>query len=434
MNCKTLWILVIFISLFLAFNNPDLLVSAESSTKWIKTFDTGGDDEAYSIKIDDDGFIFIGITNFDTFGRYDAWLIKTDSRGEMQWNQNYGGLYSDRAHALVTTVDGGYAFAGSTNSYGIGNADAWLVKVDSDGNVEWNQTYGGPLDDHCWSLVVADDGGYVLLCQTTSFGSGDSDSDVWVIKVDSLGELEWNQTYGGNNFESVSSLIRTNDGGYAFSASTLSFGAGSTDFWLVKLDSYGNVEWNQSYGGPGVEFANSIVETNDGGYAIAGSTSALVDGNADVWLVKVDSLGNMEWNKTYGGPIADYCESIITSDSGDITLACVTQVSRREDLPPFGDGVFWLFTVDSLGNLGLNQTYGVSAHHSHTSLVAVDDGFIFGGSSRDNAGYRDFWLAKIGESQIEQELLIYILIPILVVVVIVILLIYKRSKNSQKMS
>ena len=432
MNCKTFWILVIFSLLFLALYGPDLLVSAESSTTWIKTFDTGGDDEAYSVKIDDDGFIFVGITNFDTFGGYDAWLIKTDSQGEMQWNQNYGGVFGDRAHALVTTVDGGYAFAGRTNSYGVGNADVWLVKLDSDGNVEWNQTYGGPLDDHSWSLVVADDGGYVLLCQTTSFGSGDS--DVWVIKVDSLGEVEWNQTYGGNNFESVSSIIRTNDGGYAFSASTLSFGAGSTDFWLVKLDSYGNVEWNQTYGRPGVEFANSLVETVDGGYAIAGSTSALVDGNADVWLVKVDSLGNMEWNKTYGGPIADYCESMVTSDNGDITLACVTQVSRREHLPPFGDGVFWLFTVDSLGNLGLNQTYGVSAHHSHTSLVAVDGGFVFGGSTRDNAGYRDFWLAKIGEGQIEQELLIYILIPILVVVVIMILLLYKRRKNSQKMS
>ena len=95
MNCKIFWILVIFSSLFLAFYNPDLLVSAESSTKWTKTFDTGGNDVAYTVKIDDDGFIFVGITNFDTFGSYDAWLIKTDSQGEMQWNQNYGGFFKD---------------------------------------------------------------------------------------------------------------------------------------------------------------------------------------------------------------------------------------------------------------------------------------------------------------------------------------------------
>ena len=432
MDCKTVWVFVFLSSLFLAFSTPDLLVSAESPAKWINTFDNGRDDEAYSVTIDDDGFIFAGITNFDTFGRYDAWLIKMDLEGEMQWNQNYGGLFSDRAYSLVTTNDGGYAFSGSTDSYGAGNADVWLVKVDSLGNMEWNQTYGGPLDDHSWSLVVTDDGGYVLLCDTTSFGSGGS--DVWVIKVDSSGEVEWNRTYGGNDFESVSTIIRTNDGGYAFAASTTSFGAGSSDFWLVKLDSYGNVEWNQTFGGSGVEFANSLVETIDGGYALAGSTSALVDGNADVWLVKVDSFGNMEWNKTYGGPIADYCDSMVTSGDGDYTLACVSQVSTRDLLPPFGDGVFWLFTVDSLGDLELNQTYGVSAHHTHTSLVAVEGGYIFGGSTRDNGGYRDFWLAEIGENQVEQEVLIYILIPIMFVVVIIILLIYKRNKNTQKMS
>ena len=292
MDCKTVWVLVIIVSLSLAFSNPDLLVSAEPSAKWIKAFDNGGDDEAYTVKIDDDGFIFAGITNFDTFGGYDAWLIKMDFKGEMQWSRNYGGLFSDGAYSLVTTIDGGYAFAGSTNSYGVGNADVWLVKVDSSGNVEWNQTYGGPLDDQCWSLVVTDDGGYVLLCDTTSFGSGGS--DVWVVKVDSLGNPEWNYTYGGNDFESVSTIIRTNDGGYAFAASTTSFGAGSSDFWLVKLDSYGNMEWNQTFGGSGVEFANSLAETIDGGYALAGSTSSLVNGNADVWLVKVDSFGNME--------------------------------------------------------------------------------------------------------------------------------------------
>jgi predicted secreted protein len=429
MSWKILWVLVIVGSLSLAFSSPDLLVSAEPSTKWTKTFDSGGDDEAYSVKVGDNGYILAGRTNLDTFGRYDAWLIKTDSHGEVQWNRNYGGLFNDRAHSLVATVDGGYAFAGSTNSYGAGNADVWLVRVDNNGDMLWNKTYGGSLDDHSWSLVVTGDGGFALLCDTTSYGSGGS--DVWLIKVDSSGDIEWNQTYGGNDFESVSTIIRTNDGGYAFAASTTSFGAGSSDFWLVKLDSYGNVEWNQTYGGSGVEFANSLVETVDGGYALAGSTSALVAGNADVWFVKVDSFGNMEWNKTYGGPIADYCDSIVTSCNGDYTLACVSQPPVRTLTPPFGDGVFWLFTIDCLGGLELNQTYGVSAHHSHTSLLVADGSYIFGGSTRDNAGYRDFWLVKIGESQIEQEVIIYILIPILVVVVLIILLIYKRNKNSK---
>ena len=430
MNWKIVWVLVIVASLFLAFSSQYLEASAEPSTIWTKTFNSGGDDEAYSVKLCDDGYILAGITNYSTFGKYDAWLIKTDKKGEMQWNQNYGGLFNDRAYSLVTTIDGGYAFAGSTNSYGAGNADVWLVRVDHNGEMLWNKTYGGPLDDHSWSLLVTDDGGYALLCVTTSYGSGSS--DVWLIKADSSGDIEWNQTYGGNDFESVSTIIRTNDGGYAFAASTTSFGAGSSDFWLVKLDSFGNVEWNQTYGGSGVEFANSLVETIDGGYALAGSTSALVAGNADVWLVKVDSFGNMEWNKTYGGPLADYCDSMVTSGNGECTLACVSQPPVRSLSPPFGDGVFWLLTVDSLGGVELNQTCGISAHHSLTSLVIADGSYIFGGSTRDNEGYRDFWLTKIGESQNEQESVIYILIPILVVVVIIILLVYRRNKNPQK--
>ena len=149
MDCKTVWVLVIIVSLSLAFSNPDLLVSAEPSAKWIKAFDNGGDDEAYTVKIDDDGFIFAGITNFDTFGGYDAWLIKMDFKGEMQWSRNYGGLFSDGAYSLVTTIDGGYAFAGSTNSYGVGNADVcWLRLILQ---VTWN---GTRLTEDRWMINV----------------------------------------------------------------------------------------------------------------------------------------------------------------------------------------------------------------------------------------------------------------------------------------
>jgi hypothetical protein len=421
MNWKIFWASVLITLFFLISSYPYLVVSAESSTKWTRDFDGGGDDEGYSVKVGNGGYVFAGITNSSSFGKYDAWLIKTDSYGEMEWNRTYGSLFNDGAHSLVN-VGGGYAFAGSTNSYGVGNADVWLVQVDHNGVMLWNKTYGGPLDDHCWSLVVTSDGGYALLCDTTSYGSGGS--DVWLIKVDSSGNVEWNQTYGGTGFDSVSTIIRTNEGGYALACSTTSFGAGSSDFWLIKVDSYGNVEWNQTYGGSGVEFANSLVQTSDGGYALAGGTSALVAGNADVWLVKVDSLGNLEWNQTYGGPIADYCDSLIICGDGGFTLACNTQE------PTFGDGDFWLAKVDSLGNMLWNQTCGVSAHHSHTSLLADDSGYIFGGSTRDNFGYRDFWLAKISESQTGQEVVIYILIPILVIAAFIIVLIYRRNKNS----
>ncbi|MCK4885509.1 hypothetical protein KAS24_05490, partial [Candidatus Bathyarchaeota archaeon] len=210
---KIVWGLVIVGVMFLAFSIPYSVATAEPSTNWIMTFDGPGDDEAYSVKVGDEGYVLAGITNSSGFGQYDAWLIKTDSSGAMEWNRTYGGLFNDRVYSLVSTSDGGYALAGSTTSFGAGSADVWLVKVDSLGNLEWNQTYGGSDRDHCRSLVATSDGGYTLVCSTNSFGAGDT--DVWLVKVDSSGGLEWNQTYGGSGSESVSTVIETNDGGYA---------------------------------------------------------------------------------------------------------------------------------------------------------------------------------------------------------------------------
>ena len=178
--------------IFLAFGIPYLVVFAEPSAKWIRTFDGIGDDEAYSVQVDDIGYVLTGITNSSGFGQYDAWLIKTDSSGDIKWNRTYGGLLNDRVDSLVTTGDGGYVLAGSTTSFGAGSTDVWLVKVDSFGNLEWNQTYGGSIADYCDSMVVSSDGGYTLACisQTPTFGDG----VFWLVKVDSVGNLEWNQT------------------------------------------------------------------------------------------------------------------------------------------------------------------------------------------------------------------------------------------------
>ena len=296
--------------------------------------------------------------------------------------------------------------------------------------MEWTQTYDGQDYDSCRSLIATSDGGYALLGYTISSrsestSSGLANSDVWLVKVNSLGNMEWNQTYGGTSLDSVSSIIENVDGSYALGCSTVSFGAGNADFWLVIVDSVGVPKWNQTYGGSGTEYLNSLVVTIDGGYALAGSTNSFGSGSADVWLVKVDPLGNMEWNQTYGGPIADYCDSMVTSGNGGFALACIVQP------PTFWDGNFWLITVDSLGNLELNQTYGSSAHHSPTSVLNTKDGnLIFAGSTRDSIGFRDYWLAKIGETDMESEVLIIGLSLILVVLMFVGLLIYKRTRNS----
>jgi hypothetical protein len=208
------------------------------------------------------------------------------------WTKSYGGGAPDYARTLVQTSDGGYAILGkkipgwpfSDTSF------LWLIKTDSAGNMEWNQTYGEEeANDSLQSLVQTSDGGYAMAGSTTAFGAGGS--DFWLIKTDSFGNMMWNKTYGGADSDSALDLVQTSEGGYALAGFTNSFGVGETDFWLVKTDSSGNMQWNQIYGGQSYETAWAIVQTGDGGYALAGSTSSFGAGGHDFWLIKTDEYG-----------------------------------------------------------------------------------------------------------------------------------------------
>jgi hypothetical protein len=157
----------------------------------------------------------------------------------------------------------------------------------------WSQTCGGPDIDYAEAMVETSDGGCALVGYTRSFGAGSW--DVWLVKTDTYGNMEWNQTYGGKGHEEAYSLVETSDGGYALAGYTESFGAGGADFWLVKTGAYGNVEWNQTYGGAQFDHAYSLVETWDRGYAIAGTTNSFGAGKDDFWLIKTDAQGIPEF-------------------------------------------------------------------------------------------------------------------------------------------
>jgi hypothetical protein len=159
------------------------------------------------------------------------------------------------------------------------------------GQQVWNRTYGGTKDDEAYSLVQTGDGGYALAGQTNSSGAGGYDA--WLVKTDANGNMLWNKTYGGTGWDGATSLVQTGDGGYALAGQTNSFGAGSNDFWLVKTDANGNMLWNKTYGGTGDDGAYSLVQTGDGGYALAGYTKSSGAGGYDAWLVKTDASGNI---------------------------------------------------------------------------------------------------------------------------------------------
>jgi hypothetical protein len=297
-----------------------------------------------------------------------------------EWNHTYGGPGDDTPFALVQTVDSGYALAGETDSFGAGGGDFWLVKTDADGKMQWNKTYGGTNPDSAYALVQTSDGGYALAGYTSSYGAG---VDFWLVKTDASGNSQWNQTYGGTGYDGAYALVQTNDGGYVLAGLTESFGAGYEDFWLVRTDSSGNMQWNRTYGGIYDDRAYALVQTNDGGYALAGATGPLGgDGNRDFWLVKTDASGTLMWNQTYGGTSWDEVRALVQTNDGGYALA------------GFAGGVhiFWLVKTDASGTMQWNQTYE-GGREAYALVQTSDGGYAVAGMTN----YQDpFGLWTVG--------------------------------------
>jgi len=308
-------------------NDIELQVDARKITSgWNMTYGGTGEDFAYAlVQTGDGGYALAGNTASFGVGGDDFWLIKTNATGNMQWNKTHGGTSDDGASALVQTGDGGYALAGWTTSFGAGDYDFWLIKTDADGNAQWNKTYGGTAQDWVGALVQTADGGYALTGSTYSFGAGQN--DFWLVKTDELGNMQSNQTYGGTNGETAYGLVQTGDGGYALAGNTASFGVGGDDFWLIKTDAAGNAQWNRTYGGTNDDYAYGLVQTSDGGYAIAGVTGSYSVGFFDFWLVKTNSTGGMEWNQTFGETGNDRAFSVVQTSDGGYALAGSTDSS-----------------------------------------------------------------------------------------------------------
>jgi predicted secreted protein len=329
------------------------------------------------------GLLFFSMLSMLTLQAGSLWkspLIELD--------RTYGGTGDDVAHSVVRTSDGGYAIAGYTNSFGFGSYDFWLVKTDENGNMQWNKTYGGTGDEFARSIVQTDDGGYALAGETTSFGAGGR--DFWLVKTDQNGNMQWNKTYGGGGDDWASCVVQTRDRGYAITGVTASFGAGAGDFWLIKTDRNGNAQWNKTYGGPMFDQPLSVVQTSDEGYALAGETRSFGNGQNDAWLIKTDRNGNAQWNKTYGGPMEDVASMVIqTSDEG-YALAGETRSFG------VGDYDFWLVKTDRNGVAQWNKTYGGPSMEFGSAIVqTVDGGYaIMGDTYSFGAGGCDLWLVK----------------------------------------
>lgn len=359
---------------------------------WWRTYGGSANDCAYSlVQTADGGYAIVGETHSFGPSLHNYWLVKTDPEGNTAWSRTFGEGDCE-AYDVIQTRDGGYAIAG-TKGFG-GGQDFWLVKTNSFGNMEWNRTYG--WQDPCWeaaySLIQTPDDGYALAGGTGPYDSGSDspNSDFWLVKTDSNGIMQWNMTYGGASQDMARCLARTADSGYVMVGHAWSFGAGSADAWLVKTDYLGNMQWNRTYGGTGEDYASYVIRTNDGGYAIAGHTNPSGAGY-DFWLIKTNSLGNMQWSRTYGVSHDDDARCVIQTSDGGYLLIGGTGVLGTSD-----SWNAWLVETDSGGNMRWSETYGGGDEDWVYSIVQTGGGYAMAGYAKSyGSGEADFWLIRV---------------------------------------
>ena len=327
--------------------------TSNGSLQWAKTYGgTGTDFGRWAQQTNDGGFVMGGCTDMNATG-YDFYLVKTATDGTIQWTKTYGGTADEEAYCVRQTNDGGYILSGYTRSFGLsypgGNDDMYVVKAASDGSLQWSYAYGGSsIDYYAYSLRQTNDGGYVVTGSTYSFGQGFN--DVYLVKTASDGSIQWTKTYGGSVDDYGNSVQQTADGGYVICGYSNSFsGSAGNDIYLVKTSSDGSLQWTKTYGGTSSDVGWSVFQTPDAGYVITGGTRSYGAGNDDVYLVKTTSDGTLQWSQTFGGSQTEVANSVRQTSDGGFVLAGYTN--------SFGPALVNVYVIktDVNGNVGCNQ-------------------------------------------------------------------------------
>jgi len=371
-----------------------LIVSSNAQppdTLWTRLYGNDGRDRAnYVLPTEDNGFIVTGEAFKTENNDSDLYLIKVDGNGVEEWRRFYGGDRDDVGESVVQISNDDFVVLGRTESFGNGGKDFWLLKVSSEGEEEWNYTYGGSGSDHAAVIRKTNDNGFVLVGRTNSFGSGGS--DVWLLKIDEQGNEIWNQTYGGSDGEYGYDVQQTTDGGYIITGYS-SDSHGNWDLLLIKTDISGGEEWMREYGGILRETGGGVLQTPDQGFIVAGINESIDPGNMNWWLLKTDSFGEVVWERTYGGSNFDICACIDATQDGGYILGGWT--------PSFGAGSvdIWIVKTDSLGNEVWNQTFGGPwSDGSYSVKQTIDGGYIIAGdySPTSEMYDQDLWLIRLG--------------------------------------
>ena len=395
---------VIFITLFLSCskdkNSDGAIVESVflGEIDWIKNYGGTGEETAQSVIVTSDGgYAVFGYSNSidgDIVGKAtnvnDYWLLKLDSEGNIQWNKTYGGSKDDRGQRIIQTLDGGYAIVGyamSSDGDGSNNEgfhDNWILKLDASGTVEWERSFGFSGHDHSYDVLQTADGGFFFVgfVDVTASGGAGADTnkgnyitrhgvgEFWGTKLDAKGNLEWRRFFGGTSNDRAYAVVQANDRGFVLTGSSesndfdITNNKGSYDFWVIKITDKGDLVWQNSFGGTGIDKAWDIAKTNDNGYVITGNTFSTDtdvtknNGASDVWLVKINDSGKMLWEKTYGGLEFDAARSVNLTKEEGFIIAGNSKSNNADVDENFGENDLWLMKIDKEGSLVWQKSFG----------------------------------------------------------------------------
>jgi len=364
-NPSNFIIIILFVGTTLFAQAPDKL--------WTRTYGAGVGNCV--IETSDSGYVAVG-SKEDSLGNIDLRLIKTNNLGDSLWSKTFGDLGSDIGNSVKQTSDSGFIILGSTSSYRSGEEDVWLIKTDANGDTMWTKTFGGNSSDVGNGIQITNDGGYVIVGTTVSYGAGGEDA--WLIKTDSNGVIQWTKTFGDTADDQGKCLLQTSDTGYIIGGGSISFGG----VWIIKTDANGDTSWTIAYkpGNWNREWLNSGIETNDG-YVFAGG---LVNG----YIVKTDFLGDTLWTKLYKGrPTSSQVLNCVISTYSGLYLFLNSRA----------DGIWWpnyncdIFALDGNGNEIWYKTIGGTSLSS--VIQATDSSYVVSGWADG-----DFFIAKLGYS------------------------------------
>ncbi len=376
----------------------------QAGAGWSRTYGHGemyAEYHAYGMcAAGDGGYVIAAQNTYNGAGQYDFWVMKIDSEGAVVWERGFGGERDDEPDVIRQTGDGGFIVAGSSSSFrtGASGSDAWVIKLTASGGVEWQRSYGGTGYDAFHDVqetfgIMGASTGYILCGYTTSFGSGGRDA--WIVAVDTSGAVTEQKALGGAGDEYGRSIQITSDGGCILAADTSSFGAGERDVWLVKMDGGLAVQWEKAYGGPGIDFPRTVVCEAGGGYTVASYTDSFSGGENEFWLLTVDGEGDVVRQYTYGTDQGDIARSLsATADGGYI----MTGVTYEIDAPSDGSNA-WLVKLDGSGLIQWQKRYTVGyasgggpcdgAEWGYAAVQDADGGYIVAGDSSDPVGDRN---------------------------------------------